>query len=905
MSYNTLKDVYEAINYLQEASGFYYLQDPTTWQNCFQQIANSAPKLTNLIGGEASAEIVDISSVYNSVGKSVYATAESGLKSAPVIEGVFTQAEQETAEIGASALGTYVAGVSVGLPLATAVIGILGGLGIGILGYETAPEGWVDISNAIFGTDIGYESAKPLIRSYVQTMLSKNYDPTSDKGFMMMSSTYLERAYNYFARHMIGGINYDFLENTDWQGTTQHPNIPTECTPATQHYLQDLNLPITGDLTQEWINYLIGVWKEACERFHVELPVPDFKYSDILSEIYELVPNYRNANLFTVQCTYFWVAGASTVPFQILINGFRVPEGVLEDVDVNPTRQLTFGFTSGYGYRDSDFCYTTNLTKSDNCVFSYMRDFQTGVGTARDDGQSIAGEYSTYVTVGVNGTATSTDVRKEIVCQMWNVGSTTSMTEELDAELISKGFINNPKYAPDVDEAKVKKPTRKTNFQDQYAYWYGGKKRVGQPNKNGEPEIITYIPVPVPASIPSPQEALDKGLGVQNDPYSFPVAPPEALPDYQPAPLSPTAPLTDPTQNIVNIYNESRVTPDTTPEPIPETQPNPQYPEKPPTDPTGDTGDTPLPTEIGGITASGMVSVYNPTKQQLKDFSAWLWSSTFDLDTFKKLFTNPMDCIIGIHIMYSTPITGGTDTIKTGNVDSGVSSKVVSQQYSKLNCGTITLPEYYGNATDYEPYTQVHIYLPFIGIVPLKANDVLGKQLNVEYGIDVLTGTCLAMLTTMKDGAKILCYTFAGNCAVQIPISGGNYANILRGLIGLVGGIGVAVVTKNPAIAVGGVAGGVSSLLSSSVNVQHSGGIGSNAGACGVRKPYVMITRKKSYDAQNYPHYYGLPANAHVTLSSCKGYTQVKSCHVESVYNATDNEKQEIESLLKEGVIII
>ena len=460
MSYNTLKDVYEAINYLQEASGFYYLQDPTTWQNCFQQLANSVPKLTNVIGGEASAEIIDISSVYNSVGKSVYATAESGLKSAPVIEGIFTEAEQETAEIGATALGTYTAGVSIGLPLATAIIGILGGLGIGILGYETAPEGWVDISNAIFHTDIGYESAQPLIRSYVQTMLSKNYDPTSDKGFLMMSSTYLERAYNYFASHMLGGINYDFLENTVWQGTTQHPDIPTECTPATQHYLQDLNLPITGDITQEWINYVIGVWKEACERFHVELPVPDFKYSDILSEIYELVPNFRNANLFTVQCTYFWVAGASTVPFQILINGYRVPDGVLENVDVNPTRQLTFGFTGGgYAFRDSDFCYITNLTKANNCVFSYMRDLQTGVGTARDDGQSISGMYSTYVSVGVNGTATSTDVRKEIVCQMWNVGSTNSMTEELDAELIRKGFINNPKYAPDVDEAKVKKPT--------------------------------------------------------------------------------------------------------------------------------------------------------------------------------------------------------------------------------------------------------------------------------------------------------------------------------------------------------------------------------------------------------------------------------------------------------------
>ena len=214
------------------------------------------------------------------------------------------------------------------------------------------------------------------------------------------------------------------------------------------------------------------------------------------------------------------------------------------------------------------------------------------------------------------------------------------------------------------------------------------------------------------------------------------------------------------------------------------------------------------------------------------------------------------------------------------------------------------LPEYFGNALDYEPYVQVHCYLPFVGIVTLKPNDILGKRLNIKYGVDVLTGTCLAMLTTLKgtgqDAAKILTYTYSGNCATQIPISGGNYAQMITGLAGLaVSAVGAAA-SGNPIMLLGAGA----SLLNSHFDVSHSGSIGANAGAMGPRKPYLIITRKSAYEANNYNEFYGYPANMTVTLGSCRGYTRVKSVHIESIYNATDNEKTEIEALLKQGVII-
>lgn len=902
MAYNVIKDVEEMLSYLEQCAGFYYLQNPATWQECFE-LLKTDPKLVGLVGGDAQATIINIANAYASVGKDIYATAESGLKSAPVIESVFTQPDVETAEVGASALGTYVAGTSVALPLSVALAGVLGGLGIGILSYETAPEGWVDISNYIFGTNISYEEVQPLIRTSIQAMFSKD---SNDKPQIYLDEKVLTRAYDYFKTHVRGGINYDFLENTTWEKVSQTPNLWT-CTSGASA-LNNLSFDLASELKQEYITYAYDDMTSSAHAYNIELPEELVEPTNCLNNLYSLYPNYRNANLFSIHINY--IKTFSTVnACELVINGYVVDSDFAHDVDVSTTRRVVDPVSydlSPAEYHSEDFSYT--LLKDDSllqlpnsALFSYKFDLVTGVGVVKDDGSTY---YNYPNNVNINP---HTELRTGAGGVYgfnfgWTTVGGTSLLYEFDEEFKRKGYLLNPKYSEDTDGVKASKtkPDRKTNFQDQYAYWYGGKKRVAQPSEEGEPEIHTYIPVPVPASMPDPAKVTKEGLGNAENPNSEPVAVPNAMPDALPNPLPAQMPISDPTADAVDNYNRSDVIPSTAPNPIPEYEPNPQYPSNPPTDPDGDSGDTPTPVVIGGVTASGMVSVYNPTKQQLIDFSAWLWSPNF-LDNFLKIFANPMDAIIGLHIMYATPTSGGSEHIVAGYLDSGVSSKVVTKQYTKLNCGTVTVPEYFGNATDYEPYTTIHLYLPFIGIVPIRANDVLGKRVNVEYGIDALTGTCLATVKTIKDGSEIACYTFAGNCAVQIPVSGGNYAQMITALAGFVVAGAGAIVTGNPIMALGAGA----SFMQGNTSVQHSGAIGSNAGACGIRKPYFIITRKKPYDAQNYQHYYGFPSNNHVTLGSCKGYTQVKSCHVESIYRATDNEKTEIDSLLKQGVIIV
>lgn len=306
----------------------------------------------------------------------------------------------------------------------------------------------------------------------------------------------------------------------------------------------------------------------------------------------------------------------------------------------------------------------------------------------------------------------------------------------------------------------------------------------------------------------------------------------------------------------------------------------------------------------GGGSATGLANLYNPTLAQIKQFSRWLWGSDgLNLDQLKKLLQDPMQAIIGLHVMYATPTTGANRDIQVGYINSGVSSKIVTEQYTEIDCGTARINEYFGDARDYSPYTQVYCYLPFIGIVELNADDVVNSTLGIKYKIDVLTGCCLAQLTVKKYGLNAVLYTYTGNCAVQMPITSGNYLSTVSSLLGAVVSGAAAVATGGALapVAIGAAANAMGGGARASVAM--SGSLGSNAGAMGIRKPYLIIKRVESADANGYNEFYGYPTNKRVNLSQLTGYVRVKEINLSGT-NATEDEQNEIVALLKEGVIL-
>lgn len=310
-------------------------------------------------------------------------------------------------------------------------------------------------------------------------------------------------------------------------------------------------------------------------------------------------------------------------------------------------------------------------------------------------------------------------------------------------------------------------------------------------------------------------------------------------------------------------------------------------------------GYTPIVVPATG-SASALYAIYNPTLSQINAFGAWLWSDNF-IEQIKKLFNDPMQAIIGLHKVYATPATSGAQNIKVGYLDSGVSANVVSNQYATIDCGTVTLSEYFHNVFDYAPYTQINLYLPFIGIVNLDNADVMRSSIHIIYHVDVLSGACLAEVKVTRDGAGGTLYQYTGNASVTLPISSGSYMGIVTSIASIAGGIAGTIASGGAALPM--LASAAGSALNARAKVEHSGGFSGNAGAMGGKIPYLIISRPQVALANNFQKYIGYPANYTTKLSNCSGYVKVLECHIEHV-NATNTELTEIESLLKEGVLV-
>lgn len=316
--------------------------------------------------------------------------------------------------------------------------------------------------------------------------------------------------------------------------------------------------------------------------------------------------------------------------------------------------------------------------------------------------------------------------------------------------------------------------------------------------------------------------------------------------------------------------------------------------------PVGDSGDTPPenPDLISG-SSNGLWAIYNPSISEVQQFGAWLWSDSI-LDQITRMFNSPIDAVIGFHMIYCTPVTGSNKTIKAGYLSSPVSAKEVTNQYKDIDCGTVTISEYYRNALDYDN-TRISLFLPFIGIVPLDTNTVMGSQLSILYRVDVLTGTCLAQVKVIKENSEAVLYTFQGNCSVQVPLTATTYTGMVGALLSGISA-GASIMTGN---IVGAVSAGLEGAMRAGTGlsgVRQSGTIGANAGALGIRIPYVIITHPVSAMSDGFNTLEGLPSNELVNLSTVSGFTRVTFVHLENI-PATMPEIEEIKTLLETGVI--
>ena len=286
-----------------------------------------------------------------------------------------------------------------------------------------------------------------------------------------------------------------------------------------------------------------------------------------------------------------------------------------------------------------------------------------------------------------------------------------------------------------------------------------------------------------------------------------------------------------------------------------------------------------------------LTSTFHMTKERIAQLGQFLWGGSI-FDEFSLINNNPIENIISCKaIPYA--INGTTQEITLGNVKTGVNGEKISQNFSKQTIGAVAISEHYHNFLDYAPYTNVIIYLPYIGFKELDTSLVMGKTLKIEYTLDVITGGCLAQIYV----GKIRLYEFTGNIGVDIPITASNRAQVESSYISA--GVGVVSSAMN-----GNAIGVADSIIGAATSQYHYSGTGNPSPSCVAstnRTCYVVIDRPQYQPLNAFNHTRGRMCCLSKTIGSLNGYTVCDKNVDISGISATDEEKEEIVNILSSG----
>lgn len=255
--------------------------------------------------------------------------------------------------------------------------------------------------------------------------------------------------------------------------------------------------------------------------------------------------------------------------------------------------------------------------------------------------------------------------------------------------------------------------------------------------------------------------------------------------------------------------------------------------------------------------------------------------------------------------------TGLTETLFKPLGLGSVQGKKLKNTIKKYTIGSMQIHKIYGDYRDF--LCEYSIYLPFSGIHRLDADVIVGNSLQIAADIDFLTGTILYHLIVNDGYTARDIYTFTGDCAIELPITGADYSakyqSIMSGIFSGVGmaagammggpmGAGAGAALTNVAMSGLKTLGNAASVKG---NYMQSGKLVPNSAALSVLYPYLIISKPQDV-SPNYASVKGRPCHKMLSLSSLSGFTTISNINLDSISYATDEDKEAIRTLLANGV---
>lgn len=317
--------------------------------------------------------------------------------------------------------------------------------------------------------------------------------------------------------------------------------------------------------------------------------------------------------------------------------------------------------------------------------------------------------------------------------------------------------------------------------------------------------------------------------------------------------------------------------------------------------------------------ASGFVSLYKVTETQLQNLASDLWNSNF-FNSLVKNFANPFDNIISLGMIPYDGVIGTLQNIQIGDYQCPVAAgDKLSTNYFILNCGVVSVKEYYRHFGDYD--TKIQLFLPYCGTIDIEPSECMDGNIEVQYIFDIFSGSCVAEVMCYTGSAHHVLYNKEGNIRSEIPYSGRDFAEYYKGIISGISSmaLGAATIAASgglaaPALGVAGTAiaganmgmSGASTMMWNKPSVMRSGNVSGTAGLIGIQTPYLIYTTPNYFSGKSLGKYCGYVSNLVCTIGDETGFisAEVDFEKLQGFTGATLEEMEMIKSALAEGIYI-
>lgn len=245
-------------------------------------------------------------------------------------------------------------------------------------------------------------------------------------------------------------------------------------------------------------------------------------------------------------------------------------------------------------------------------------------------------------------------------------------------------------------------------------------------------------------------------------------------------------------------------------------------------------------------------------------------------------------------IPFNVGTTGGSTTIYLGTFET-------QQTLGKLNTETVhrtasvSIPWQANDFRRRSPYTEVYLYLPYIGMIKLSSENLVGQSsISVAYTLALRDGS---LICTVSSGGEIL-GQYSGNVGASVPIGVSNI-NLPKAAQSVISGA-TSAAGKN----LGGV--GMAVLNFADAVTPNFSSIGGLDGIAGIGANQNITCYTVFHDTIVAPNTelltIGSPTMAPKALATLTGFCQCMDAHVEAP--AMDNELEAIDNYLNSGFFI-